>query len=73
MSPSPSIHKRAEGRCVRVRKRAYPWKVSVRKRTRTLLPMGLHCCLRDRRLKRMQLPRLAPFPHPPYCYPGACT
>ena len=37
MSPSPSIHKRAEGWGVSVRKHAYPWKASVR----TLLTTGL--------------------------------
>ena len=40
MSPSPSS---AEGWGVSVRKRAYPWKVSVCKRTRTLLTTGLDC------------------------------
>ena len=38
VSPSPSS---AEGWGVSVRKRAYPWKVSVCKRTRTLLTTGL--------------------------------
>ena len=55
MSPSPSIHKRAEGWGVRVRKRAFPWKVSMRKRTPTLLTTGLlptHPAVEDALLKK---------------------
>ena len=61
MSPSPSIHKRAEGWGVSVRKRAYPWKVSVHKRTRTLLTTGL-----------MPMHPVPAHAAPRACAPGAC-